>query len=180
MGSSPSSSSHWPHRVARKLIKEDVHEMLWRNCQAESRVINNSLRTTEVNVKWWKGEVVGFWNTMVEERHSKDSSKITPEGVKQPSLGGLNRSRKTKCGLPWSHHTHQARCVLTTREQNAQEWSAVCSLLCLGECPQWCRHPNPRACRYDRGPVTQQRDFADVSSALNYGQHTGGHSGGHI
>ena len=149
MGSSPSSSSHWPHRVARKLIKEDVHEMLWRNCQAESRVINNSLRTTEVNVKWWKGEVVGFWNTMVEERHSKDSSKITPEGVKQPSLGSLNRSRKAKRGLLWSHHTHQARRVLTTREQNAQEWPAVCSLLCLGECPQWCRHPNPRACEYE-------------------------------
>ena len=132
MGSSPSSSSHWPHRVAKRLIKEDVHEMLWRNCQAESRVTNHSLRTTEVNVKWWKGEVVGFWNTMVEERYSKDSLKITPEGVNQLSSGSLSRSRKTKHGLFWSHHTHQS---MLRAHNERTECSKVDSLLSAG--PPW-------------------------------------------
>lgn len=108
---------------------------------------------------------------MVEERHSKDSLKITPEGVKQPSLGSLSRSRKAKHGLLWSHHTRQARpCAHNERTECSGGISSLQPPL-LG-----------RMAPSDAGtlilePVnmsaTQQRDFADVSWALNYGQHTG-------
>lgn len=67
--------------------------------------------------------------------------------------------------------THASRGCPLTREQNAQKWSAVCSLRCLAEWPP--SDAGTLILQPVNMSVTQQRHFSGISWALNYGQHTG-------